>query len=337
MKSIDEDIKSGNFQKVYLLYGEEAYLKKQYKQKLKNALSKPDDTMNTAFFQGKDINTGAIIDLAETLPFFADRRLIMIENSSVFKSAGEELAAYMKEIAETTCFVFTEDEVDKRSRMYKAVKNAGRIVEFARQPENILVQWILGRLKKENKKITRPVLQLFLAKTGNDMENIDKELEKLLCYILGRDIITAEDVEAVCVTQTTGKIFEMINAIAEKKQKQALELYYDLLALKEPPMRILFLIARQFQILFQVKELTRQNHDSKFIAAKAGIPEFTVRRNQAQARSFSMEQLRKAVEDCVQAEEDVKTGNMNDRMSVELLIVKYSRSFMVKSAETSVV
>lgn len=337
MKSIDEDIKSGNFQKVYLLYGEEAYLKKQYKQKLKNALSKPDDTMNTAFFQGKDINTGAIIDLAETLPFFADRRLIMIENSSVFKSAGEELAAYMKEIAETTCFVFTEDEVDKRSRMYKAVKNAGRIVEFARQPENILVQWILGRLKKENKKITRPVLQLFLAKTGNDMENIDKELEKLLCYTLGRDIITAEDVEAVCVTQTTGKIFEMINAIAEKKQKQALELYYDLLALKEPPMRILFLIARQFQILFQVKELTRQNHDSKFIAAKAGIPEFTVRRNQAQARSFSMEQLRKAVEDCVQAEEDVKTGNMNDRMSVELLIVKYSRSFMVKSAETSAV
>lgn len=337
MKSIDEDIKSGNFQKVYLLYGEEAYLKKQYKQKLKNALSKPDDTMNTAFFQGKDINTGAIIDLAETLPFFADRRLIMIENSSVFKSAGEELAAYMKEIAETTCFVFTEDEVDKRSRMYKAVKNAGRIVEFARQPENILVQWILGRLKKENKKITRPVLQLFLAKTGNDMENIDKELEKLLCYTLGRDIITAEDVEAVCVTQTTGKIFEMINAIAEKKQKQALELYYDLLALKEPPMRILFLIARQFQILFQVKELTRQNHDSKFIAAKAGIPEFTVRRNQAQARSFSLEQLRKAVEDCVQAEEDVKTGNMNDRMSVELLIVKYSRNFMVKSAETSAV
>lgn len=325
MKSIDEDIKNGNFQKVYLLYGEEAYLKKQYKQKLKHALSKPDDTMNTAFFQGKDIKPGEIIDLAETLPFFADRRLIVIENSGVFKSASEELAAYMKEIADTTCFVFTEEEVDKRSKMYKAVKSAGRVVEFARQPEKILVQWILGRLKKENKKITQPVLQLFLTKTGNDMENIEKELEKLLCYTMDREIITPEDVEAVCVTQTTGKIFDMVNAIAEKKQKQALELYYDLLALKEPPMRILFLIARQFQILFQVKELTRQNHDNKFIAAKAGIPEFTVRRNQAQAGSFSLEQLRRAVEDCVQAEEDVKTGNMNDRMSVELLIVKYSR------------
>lgn len=324
MKSIDEDIKNGTFQKVYLLYGEEAYLKKQYKNKLKQALSKPGDTMNAAFFEGKDINSGELIDLAETMPFFADRRLIMIENSGVFKSASEELAVYMKEIAETACFVFVEEEVDKRSKMYKAVKAAGRIVEFPRQTDAVLTQWLLGRLKREDKKITQSVLQLFLSKTGNDMENIDKELEKLFCYTMEQEVITAEHVEAVCVTQTTGKIFDMVNAIAEKKQRQALDLYYDLLALKEPPMRILFLIARQFNILLQVKELSGQGYDNKFIASKAGIPEFTVRRNQAQARGFSKEQLQEAVADCVQAEEDVKTGNMNDRMSVELLIVKYS-------------
>lgn len=286
MKSIDEDIKNGTFQKVYLLYGEEAYLKKQYKNKLKQALAKPDDTMNAAFYEGKDVNPGEIIDLAETMPFFADRRLIMLENSGVFKNASEDLAAYMKEIAETTCFVFVEEEVDKRSKMYKAVKDAGRIVEFARQTDAVLTQWILGKLKREDKKITQPVLQLFLSKTGNDMENIEKELEKLFCYTMGQEVITAEHVEAVCVTQTTGKIFDMVNAIAEKKQKQALDLYYDLLALKEPPMRILFLIARQFNILLQVKELSSRGHDNKFIASKAGIPEFTVRRNQAQARSF---------------------------------------------------
>lgn len=324
MKSIDEDIKTGAFQKVYLLYGEEVYLKKQYKNKLKQALAKPGDTMNAAFYEGKDINPGELIDLAETMPFFADRRLIMLENSGVFKNANEELAAYMKEIPDTTCFVFVEEEVDRRSKMYKAVKDAGRVVEFARQTEAVLTQWILGKLKREGRKITRPVLQLFLTKTGNDMENIEKELEKLFCYTMGQEVITAEQVEAVCVTQTTGKIFEMVNAIAEKKQKQALDLYYDLLALKEPPMRILFLIARQFQILLQVKELSGHGYDNKFVAAKAGIPEFTVRRNQAQAGSFSTDQLKEAVADCVQTEEDVKTGNMNDRMSVELLIVKYS-------------
>lgn len=324
MKSIDEDIKNGTYRSVYLLYGEEAYLKKQYKNKLKQALSKPDDTMNIAFFEGKDINPGGIIDLAETLPFFAERRLIVIENSGFFKNACEELAVYMREIAETTCFVFVEDVVDKRNKMYKAVKDSGRIVEFPRQSEKVLTQWILGRLKKENKKITQTVLQLFLTKTGNDMEHIDNELEKLFCYTMEQEVITAEHVESVCVTQTTGKIFDMVNAIAEKKQRQALELYYDLLALKEPPMRILFLIARQFQILLQVKELSGHGHDNKFIASKAGIPEFTVRRNQTQARGFSNRQLREAIEDFVQSEEDVKTGNLNDRMSVELLIIKYS-------------
>lgn len=326
MKSIDEDIKSGNIKPVYLLYGEEAYLKKQYSRKLKQALSKPDDTMNAAFYEGKNIHPGEIIDLAETLPFFAEHRLIMLENSGVFKSSAEELADYMKHIADSTCFVFVEDEVDKRSKMYKAVKNAGRVVEFSRQSEDVLTRWILARLSREQKKITKSVLQLFLEKTGNDMENIDKELEKLFCYTLGREVISAEDMEAVCVAQTTNKIFEMVNKLAEKKQKQALELYYDLIALREPPMRILFLIARQFQILLQVKDMKRQGYDNKSIAAKVKIPEFAVRRNSAQAGSFTVERLKAAVSDCVQMEEDVKTGNLNDRLAVELLIVKYSKA-----------
>lgn len=324
MKSIDEDIKSGSFQSVYLLYGEESYLKRQYGQKLRQALVKSDDTMNASYYEGKNVNPGEMIDLAETLPFFAERRLIFVENSGVFKVSCEELADYMKHIAKTTCFVFVEDEVDKRSKMYKAVRNAGRVVEFPRQGQEILTRWILSRLKRENKKITQPVLQLFLEKTGDDMEYIDRELEKLFCYTLEREVISEEDVEAVCVGQTTGKIYEMVDKIAEKKQKQALELYYDLLALKEPPMRILFLIARQFQILLQVKDLKRQGYDNKFIASKAKIPEFAVRKNAAQAGRFKTDQLKEAVADCVQTEEDVKTGILNDRMAVELLIVRYS-------------
>lgn len=324
MKGIQEDIKSGNFQPAYLLYGEESYLKRQYAQKLRQALADAEDIMNVTVYEGKNINPGEIIDLAETLPFFAARRLIVIEDSKIFKSSCEELAEYMKHIADTACFVFVEEEVDKRSKMYKAVKQAGRVVEFARQKDDVLTRWILSRLKQENKKITQREMQLFLEKTGNDMENIEKELEKVLCYTLGREVITREDLEAVCVAQTTGKIFEMVDKIAEKKLRHALELYYDLLALKEPPMRILFLIARQFQILLQVKELGNKGFDPKSIASKAGIRDFAVRKNLAQAKRFSERQLWEAVTDCVEAEEDVKTGNLNDRMAVELLIVKFA-------------
>ena len=324
MKTIDEDIKSGQFKRVYLLFGEEAYLKHQYKRKLKQALVASDDTMNFSSFEGKDTNPKAIIDLAETLPFFADRRLILIENSGFFKNSCEELAAYLPELPESTCLVFVEEEIDKRSKMYKAAQKTGSVVEFKKQTDEILIRWILGRLKKEKRNITTPVMQLFLSRTGTDMENIDRELEKLICYTMGKDVIEAADVEAVCVGQTTSKIFEMVNAIAEKNQKKALSLYYDLLALKEPPMRILFLITRQFHILMQVKDLRRLGFDNKSIASKAGIPEFAVRRTLVQAKSFSMKELRAALEDGVRAEEDTKTGRMTDQLAVETFLIRYS-------------
>ena len=99
MKSIDEDIKTGQFQNVYLLYGEEAYLKRQYKEKLLKAMVTQGDTMNFSAYEGKDIAQGELIDLAETLPFFAERRVILVEDSGFFKNSAEELAAYIPEVA----------------------------------------------------------------------------------------------------------------------------------------------------------------------------------------------------------------------------------------------
>lgn len=324
MKNIDEDIKRGQFAQVYLLYGEEAYLKKQYKDKLKHAMVPEGDTMNFSAFEGKSINPKEIIDLAETLPFFADRRVILIENSGFFKNACEELAEYLPQVAPATHFIFVEDEVDKRSKMYKAAKASGRIVEFLPQTEELLTRWILGRLKREGKNITGSVMQLFLTKTGTDMGNIDRELEKLLCYTLDRDVITAEDVEAVVTEQTTNKIFEMVNAVAEHNKRRALDLYYDLLTLKEPPMRIMFLISRQFQILFHIRDMAAKGLDQQTMAKKAGIPPFAVRKNVSQAKGFTMEQLKQALRDGAELEEAVKTGRMDDQMAVELFLMKYS-------------
>ena len=324
MKMLAEDIKNGSFKSSYLLYGEEAYLRTQYKNRLKNALADPSDTMNFSRFDGKGIDPAEIISLAETLPFFAERRLILIEDSGFFKNKCDELADYLPNMPDTTCLLFVETEVDKRNRLYKAVQKYGRVTEFQLQDERTLMKWILGTLKKENKKITESTLQLFLERTGSDMENIHMELEKLLSYTIGREVITSEDVEEICTMQTTGQSFEMIRAIAEKKQRLALDLYYDLLALKEPPMRILFLIARQFNQLLLVKSLTAKGMDRASVASKAQVAPFIAGRLMTQAKSFTMQQLRNAVQDCVDAEEAVKTGRMTDVLSVEILIVKYS-------------
>ena len=324
MEQLVQDLKQENFKNVYLLCGEEAYLRNQYKKKLRDALVAEGDTMNYSYYEGKDINPRVVIDMAETLPFFADRRVLMIENSGFFKNKCDELADYMAGIPESTNFIFVETEIDKRNRFYKEVKKIGRVVEFGTQKEDTLMKWVLGMLRKEGKNITKDTLQTFLTKTGSDMQMIKNELDKLMAYTEDRDVIRTEDVEHVCITQTTNRIFEMINAVAEGNQKKALELYEDLLSLKEPPMRILFLIAKQFNQLYQLKLLAKEGLPSAEIAKQAGIVPFAMKKYQAQAKNFGTEELRAAVEECVASEEAVKTGKMNDRLSVELLIMKYS-------------
>lgn len=321
MQRINNDIKQDTFKQIYLLYGEERYLKKQYTDRLRKAMCGEDDNMNTHFYEGKDVPVGEIIDLAETLPFLAPRRVIFISNSGLFKSGGEKMAEYLAAPNETTFFVFTESEVDKRSKLYKTAQANGTVVEFAIQDENTLKRWIAGILNREGKKITESTVQLFLTKTGTDMENIQMELEKLICYCMDKEVITNEDVEAVCTNRIGNHIFDMINAIANKQTKQALDLYYDLLALKEPPMRILFLIARQCNMLLQVKEMKSRGYDNKTIGSKIGVPPFIAGKYVTQASHFKTGNLKAAVRQCVEAEEAVKTGRINDMMSVELLIV----------------
>ena len=308
----------------YLLYGEEAYLKKQYKERFVKAMLPEGDTMNYAYYEGKSTDVKEVIDLAETMPFFAERRLIVFENTGFFKSAGSELADYIKDMPETTYFIFVENEVDKRSRLYKAVKAKGHIVELSTQDEGTLKRWIQGIVRGEKKQMSDSAILYFLGKVGTDMENIRKELEKLICYALDRDTITKEDVDAVCVTQITNHIFDMVNAVADKDQRRALDLYYDLIALKEPPMRILFLMIRQYRILFQVKALLKQGYGRKEIASKAGLHPFAAGKYMEQAKRFRMQELRAVMEDGAEIEQRVKTGLLTDNLAVELFIVKYS-------------
>ena len=303
VKNLQEDIKTGKFKNAYLLFGEEAYLKIQYKEKLIHALNPDDDTMNFTKYEGKGIEVREMIDLCETMPFFADHRVVLVENSGFFKNKCDELADYMKTLPDYLRLVFVEEEVDKRSRMYKAVKNCGRIVEFAKQDEKTLMRWAAGILAREGRKITTRDMELFLTKTGTDMGNIRMELEKLITYTMGQDIVTREDIEEICTTRTENKIFDMVRA---------------------PPMRILFLLSKQFRQMCLAKKMAGEGASQNEIATRLGVPSFVARNILACARAYSVEELEQAEEDFVDAEEAVKTGRLQDVLSVELLIVKYS-------------
>lgn len=324
MQRIASDIKTGQFHKVYLLYGKQDYLRRQYRDNLVKALTGGETTMNYTYYEGKNASVNEVIDQAETLPFFADKRVIVVENTGWFKTSEDTFADYLERVCDTTVMVCVESEINKRTRTYKAADKAGLCVEFDNPSEDELRRWIWKKVAQEDKKISDRALQVFIEMTGPDMDNMQKELEKLLCFCLEKDVIEVGDVEAICTRQIADQVFNMINAMAEKKQRQAMDLYYDLLALKVPPARILALIVRQFNLLYQVKVMKGKGYDDKTIASHTGLGPWIVRKYVNQASRFQKEYLLQALEDCAKTDYAFKTGKITDVLGVELLLVQFS-------------
>ena len=323
MRNINQDIKDQTYKRIYLLYGDEAYLRRQYKDRLKQGIC-GDDTMNYSYFEGKSAKAEEIMAMLDTMPFFADRRLVVIENSGFFKSANEKLLEYLPQIPDTAVAVFVEEEIDKRSKMFKKGKELGYICELSQQKPAVLEKWINGLLKAEGKKMNGPALDYFLAVCGNDMNHISSELEKLISYTGDREIITIDDMNEICSTVTVSKIFDMIDAMGNKNRTKTLSLYYDMIEVKEPPMRILYMLSRQFNIMLGAGELAAGGMNAKEIAAKMGLAPFVVNKALGQTGKFKSSDLKNALRECIGVEEDVKNGKMEDKIGVEMILVKYA-------------
>ncbi len=323
MKEIQKHIRDNSFAPVYLLYGEEDYLKTVYRNRIREAVC-GDDTMNLSVYQGKETDVAEVADTVRTMPFFAERRLVIIEDSGMFKSPSEDMAELVRAIPDTAVLLFVESEVDKRGRLYKAVNEKGYVCEMKRQTEAALRDWAARIFSSAGRKITHADMDRFLERTGDDMNNIYNEAQKLLGYTGGSGVIAAEDIDAVCPPRPEDRVFDMINAMASGNRDEAVRLYSGLLALREPPMKILTLIERQFASLMSVKDMLEQGKNSRDIASRLGIRPYFAGKYVSQARSYTKERLRQAVEDCVQAETAVKSGLAQDKYETELIIVKYS-------------
>ncbi|MGB4658005.1 MAG: DNA polymerase III subunit delta [Mobilitalea sp.] len=323
MKVIKEHIKTGEFKQFYLLYGSEDYLKKLYRDKLRNAILQDDD-MNYSFFEGKNVEPRKVSEIAQTLPFFSEKRLIIIENSGLFKTSNE-FSELLAVIPESTIIIFVETEIDKRNKLFKLMKDRGTISEMNGLDEQNLKLFVASIFNQEGKRIAETSILYLIDKTGTDMTNICNEVEKIITFTYGRDVVTKEDIDEIVTIQITGKIFQMIDAIGSKQQSKALELYYDLLSLREKPMSILYLITRHFNILLQTKDLQLHGFAGTGISEKVGIPPFAVSKYLGQAKNFTSKRLMEALEFGTLIEEQVKTGLMIEKIGVELFIVTFSK------------
>lgn len=324
MKRIDEDIKTQQFKKVYLLYGEQAYLRNQYRDKLIKALIGDDDTMNYARFEGDGVDVAEVIGFADTMPFLSERRVVLIEDSGLFNSACDELAAYIPNIPDTTVVVFAETKADKRLKLYKAVKEHGYIAEFVELSDADLRRWILGYLARAGRKITERAMEVFMSRVGSDMLHIRNEMDKIISYTHGREAIYPEDVDAVIPVLIEDRIFAMLDAIMNARREEAIALYSDLLKLREPAAKVLFMIERQLRMLMHIKELAAERNSPDAIAGIIKEKPYSVRKALPQANRRSMTWLSAALASCADTDEAVKSGLMDAQIGVELLIIELS-------------
>ena len=325
MKHIKEQIKAGEFDGLYLICGDEDYLVRQAKEILCRAVVDPEDTLNFTKFEGKQADPEEIGSIAETMPFFQDRRLVLLENTGFLKKASDDFMNKLKNLPETTVLVMVESEIDKRNKIYKYIKQNGYICECSRPDEKALMTWSASVLAKRGKKILKSDLSYLLSITSTDMYQLYNELSKLADYMGEREVIGRNDIDEIITVEITNQIFEMIDAIARRQQKKAMDLYNHLLALREPPMRILFLIARQFQLMIQMKDMKELHKSSKEMGQAGGLAPFIAEKYAKTAASFKKAELIRNLEWCARSEEEVKTGKIGDRTAVELLIIQCSK------------
>lgn len=337
MSLVSNSLSSKEYRPAYLLYGEESYLRNYYKNALKAALVAPGDNLNYSYFEGNSTNPNEVAELIQTMPFLADYRVVIVENSgwmakSLGDSEGEDsgsgklkaLLEAFKNAPENVIIIFAEEKADKRSKLFKALASRGIVEEYTKQTDDMLAKWLANMAKSENLKMDANTAYYLVSECGQDMMLLDNEMKKLTAWCYGRESITKKDVDEVCTHQVNGKIFDMITAIATHRQKEALNLYYDLLTLRESPFHILTLLVRQYTQMLAIKDGVNKNESAAVLASKTGSQDWLVKKIMDQTRKMSLAEIRKNLEACAKADEDIKNGNLTDNMSVELLIISCS-------------
>ena len=338
-ESITLDIKKENIANVYLFYGEEAYKKRHYKDELKEAVT-AGNMMNYAQFAGKDIDWQEIYDAAVTMPFFANKRLIVVENSDKFKAKKSEeadaaptaqktkepdiLEKLLTDLPETTCLAFFEEGAAKNKKVYKLVASKGVVCECNADTEADVVKWLKKGFMSEKKNVEDTTLHLMIARIGFDYDRLRTEFEKVISYTYGKETVDDSDILAITSENVESKIFDMLTAMSEKNIGRVLAKYHDLLTNKEHPLYILAMLRSQFRTMLQVAELKDQGLSTAAMSKATGRPPFAINNMKRYLEYFPRKRIEDILEEIADTDRKCKTGEVQDQVGVEILLVRFS-------------
>ena len=335
-------LKRGVLHPVYLFYGEEGYLREQAAGRLKDFCRQGGSDFNIDLIDGETAGPGDIVASAETLPLFAAKRQVVVKNPPFFKAAkragregpvkkekkpaarGENvLLEYLKDPLSSTILVFnTGEPVDRRKGIFKAVQKAGKAVDFTCLKRNELARLLARKADKAGRQLASRALDELLDRVGPSLQKLSVEFDKLLNYTAQSGVITSDDVRRLCPPVLEDNIFAIVDAVGNRRCGEALSGIKDMLAAKEPPLRILAMITRQFRLLLQVHDLVGRGCPPREIAARLKMHPYVAQKLTAQCKNYSNESLVRIFQSLLEVDVAVKTGGQEFYPAVEHFILK---------------
>ena len=305
---------------VYLLFGTKDYsINNEIKKIFKNI-----DEMNISRYDLNNDLTSLVIEDAKTISLFGDKKIVISDNANMFTAStskdSEIIEDYLKNINEYTDLIFIvhSDKIDARKKITKAIKEKGKIIEFN---DDLDAVSLIRKLFKDY-NIEYSDIKLLIDRVGNNPLIITNEINKIKIYKGNDKNITSEDILNLTNKIIEIDVFKLIDYIVRKDKENALELYNEMLKVNEEPIKIIVILANQFRIMYQSKELLKKGYSEKDIASILKIHPYRVKLAIQNSRNYTSEMLLKYLNDLADIDIGIKTGTINKDLALELFILK---------------
>lgn len=317
---LKKDLAAGQLGRLYILHGEETYLRDFYLGKMKEQLLGGGMAdFNLHVIPEQDFTPAVLEQTVDHLPMMSERTMIQITDYDIFK-AGEKdrqaLAELFAQLPDYCCVIFVYDligyKADARTKLAAAVRENGQVVEFARQEQSDLVDWVHRRFRALGKEIDSELARYLIFRCGDLMNGLIGEIEKIGAFAKGNRI-TKQDVDAVATPQLDAVTYEMTNAIGSGNFDAAASILGELLQMQEPPVKIVYSLGKQLRQLYSAR-LAMENHQTAGdLVSLWELKPYPARKLMDSARRFSLPWCRKAVVRCAQTDLALKSGGGNER------------------------
>ncbi|MFZ7945464.1 DNA polymerase III subunit delta [Neobacillus sp. 19] len=330
-------IKKKEIAPIYLLYGTEAFLINETKQLLlSHILNEDEKDFNFSAYDLEETPVDVALEDAETFPFLGERKVIFLHNPAFLTAEKSKekvdhnltkFEAYLKEPAPYTVMVISApyEKLDERKKITKELKRNAEIVEAKKLSEHELKKWVAERAKSSGIEFEAIAIDQLLALVGTNMFMIAGEVDKLSLYAAEEKRVNAALVDNLVARSLEQNIFTLIEKVVQRRLDEALRIYYDLLKQNEEPIKILALLAGQFRLIYQVKELSRRGYGQQQIAGYLKTHPFRVKLALGQAGKFSDEELSNLMKLLADADYQMKTGGMNKSLLIEMLLFRMKK------------